>query len=206
MKPAAALTLILLAGACARSEDASVPADSNDISVEQVRATAGDEEDTALGQWRMALQGDRAALEFGPQGATPVITMVCGARGGLMLQRNGALAPGSSPTLSVSVAGQGRQLPVVAGTGATPTQAASIAPGDTLIQQLSAAQGPIALRYGGDMPLILPPSPLIGQFAQTCAGGGAARVAPSPDANVAMPAEAANAAAPAAETNAVTGR
>ncbi|HEX8643207.1 MAG TPA: hypothetical protein VF702_04760 [Allosphingosinicella sp.] len=201
MKPTALLTLVLLA-ACARSEDASVGAEeTNGGGVEQVRSTGGDDQEPALGDWRMALQGERPSLEFGPQGATPVITMVCGDRGGLILQRNGALAPGSSPTLSISVSGQGRQLPVSPGTGPTPTQYASIAPGDTLIQQMAAAQAPIALRFGGDTPLILPRSPLIGQFAQTCAGGGES-VAGATETNGAAAAAGGNSAQPANDTNA----
>jgi hypothetical protein len=202
MKPFAVLGLVLLA-ACARSEDASVkPTESNGTSVEQVRSTGDDDQEPALGDWRMALQGERPSLEFGPQGATPVITLVCGDRGGLILQRSGALAPGSSPTLSISVSGQGRQLPVAPGTGPTPTQTVSIAPGDTLIQQMATAQAPIALRFGGDTPLILPRSPLIGQFAQTCAGGGTARAGGAETNSVA----AAGDAAPSNETNAAVAR
>jgi len=207
MKPAAFLTLILLA-ACARSEDASVrPAESNESEVEQVRATSGDEQEPALGQWRMALLGERQALEFGSQGTAPLITFVCGERGGLVLQRAGALPPGAAPTLSVSVGGQGRQLQVAPGTGATASQNASIAPGDTLIQQLATAQAPIALRFGDGTPLILPHHPLIGQFAQSCASGGGRRVAAGAEGNaIAEAANAGNAVQAANETNAAVAR
>jgi hypothetical protein len=176
MKPAAFLPLILLA-ACARSEPASQSSDANGhVEVEQVRDTGGDEEQTALGAWRMALQGERQALEFGPQGSAALVTIVCGDRNGLVLQRRGALPPGASPTLSVSVGGQGRQLPVAAGTGAVATQNAPIPPGDELIQLISTAQAPISLRFGDSTPLLLPPSPLVGRFAQSCASGGAGRI------------------------------
>jgi hypothetical protein len=206
MKPAAFLPLVLLAAACARSEDASVqPTESNERAVEQVRTTAGDDEETAIGSWRMALQDERPALEFGSQGTSPLITMVCGERGGLVLQRRGAMAPGSSPTLSVSVGGQGRQLTVVPGTGATPTQNAAIPPGDTLIQQISSAQAPIAMRFGDGTPLLLPQNALIGQFAQTCASGGTVR-APAGGEGNSVEAAASNAAAPANETNTAPAR
>lgn len=204
MKPAAALCLILLAAACARSEDASVrPAEGNDRAVEQVRSSADDDQEPALGAWRSALREERPALEFGPEGTAPLVTLVCADRGGLVLERAGAMAPGAAPTLSVSIAGQGRQLPVSAGTGPTATQISSIAAGDTLIQQMSAAQGPIALRFGDGTPLLLPQSPLIGQFAQSCASGGAAR-----SARGGAPAEAPAAADPAAgnATNSAAGR
>jgi hypothetical protein len=112
------------------------------------------------------------------------------------------MAPGSSPTLSVSVGGQGRQLPVVAGSGATPTQNAAIPPGDELIRQMATADAPIALRFGDGTPLLLPQTPLIGEFAQICATGGTARTPASPAApagNNAADAPA-NSAAPANET------
>jgi hypothetical protein len=216
MKPAAFLTLILLA-ACARSEDASVrPEESNESAVERVRATGGDDQETALGEWRMALQGERQALEFGPRGSTALITMVCGERNGLVLQRRGALPPGSSTTLSVSVGGQGRQLPVTAGTGAVATQNSSIPPGDELIQLMASAAAPISLRFGDGTPLLLPPDPLIGRFAQSCAGGTGGRIAAGGEAagegnaigNAAEPAAPAadNAAAPANGTNAAPAR
>ncbi|HEY0012270.1 MAG TPA: hypothetical protein VGB79_05400 [Allosphingosinicella sp.] len=217
MKPAAFLTLILLA-ACARSEPASQSSEvNNQIAVEQVRDTGGDEEETALGQWRMALQGERQALEFGPQGSAAIVTIVCGERNGLVLQRRGVLPPGTSPTLSVSVGGQGRQLPVAAGTGAVATQNASIPPGDELIQLISAAQAPISLRFGDSTPLLLPPNALIGQFAQSCASGAGGRIGAAAGAdaagnaignaagNAAAPVEM-NAAAPANETKAAPAR
>ena len=209
MKPAAAaLSLILLATACARTEDASVrPPESNGTysAVEQVRAQNGDEREPALGEWRRALQEERPALEFGPAGTAPLLTLVCGERGGLLLQRPGVIAAGAAPTLSVTVGGQGRQLPVIPVQGATPMQQAPIGPGDTLIQQLASAQGPIALRTGDGTQIILPQSPLIGQFAQGCSTGfprEAAGGAEAPGGN----AQAAAATPATNETNAASGR
>jgi hypothetical protein len=174
IKPAAVFALILLA-ACARTEDASVrPQESNDSNrtVEQVRQPVADPEEQALGEWRLGLQQERQALEFGPSGTTPLVTIVCGDRGGFVLERPGALPPGAAPSLSVAIGGaQARQLPLTTGTGATAVQSATIAAGDPLLQQLASAQGPIALRFGDGSPLVLPQSPLIGQFAGSCAGG-----------------------------------
>ena len=173
MKPAAVtFSLLLMLGACARSEDASVqPAEGNGSAVEQVRTADADEQEPALGEWRRGLQEERPALEFGPAGTAPLVTLICGERGGIVIQRAGALAPGSAPSLSVTVSRQGRQLPVTAAPGPTPMQRASIPPGDTLLQQLAGAQAPIALRFGDGTSLILPQSPLIGAFATGCAEG-----------------------------------
>lgn len=209
MKPtAAALSLILLA-ACARTEDASVgPDESNESysAVEQVRAQGGDEREATLGEWRRGLQQERPALEFGPSGTAPLLTMVCGDRGGLVIQRPGAPAPGAGPMLSITVGGQGRQLQMTPVPGAVPMQQAAIAPGDTLIQQLGAAQAPIAIRFGDGTQLVLPQNALIGQFAQGCSTGFTGRgdaAAPAPAGNAEAPA----AEAPAAnETNAAAGR
>jgi len=174
MKPAAAAFSLILLAACARTEDASVrPAESNESysAVERVRDEAAEDREPALGEWRRALQEERPALEFGPAGTAPLITIVCGERGGLVLQRPGAAASGTSPTLSVTVGGQGRQLPVASAGGATPMQRATLAPGDMLIQQLASATAPIALRFGDGTQLLLPQSQLIGQFAQGCSTG-----------------------------------
>jgi hypothetical protein len=174
---AAAFSLILpviLLAACARTEDASVrPAESNESysAVEKVRQQSGDEREATLGEWRRGFQAEQPALEFGPAGTTPLMTLICGERGGLLIQRPGAPAPGAAPMLSVTVGGQGRQLAMTPVAGPTPMQRAAIAPGDTLIQQLGAASAPIAIRFGDGTQLVLPQSPLIGQFAQGCATG-----------------------------------
>ena len=205
MKPASVTMCLFLLAACARTEDASVrPPESNEgySAVERVRAQDADEQEPALGDWRQALQEERPALEFGPAGTAPLLILACGERGGLVLQRPGALASGAAPTLSVTVAGQGRQLPVTNVSGTTPMQRADISAGDTLLQQLAGAQAPIALRFGDGTPLILPHSPLIGEFARGCAGGP--RQARAPD----LAGNAQAAAEPAAgnETNAAATR
>ena len=173
MKPTAALSQILLA-ACARSEDASVrPAESNDSfsAVEQIRAQNADEREPALGEWRRGLQDDQPALEFGPAGTAPLVTIGCAERGGFTLQRAGAVAPGSAPTLTVAVGGQTRQLTMTAAADGSAAQRTTLAAGDPLIQQLASAQAPITLRFGDGTALILPQSPMIGQFSEGCSNG-----------------------------------
>ena len=58
------ITIAILLAGCARSEDASVVADSNGVthSVERVRPAQLDEDDLALGTWRDSLQDEFAAL------------------------------------------------------------------------------------------------------------------------------------------------
>ena len=200
MKPAAAAFAVLLLAACARTEDASVSPPEGNEAVERVREEGADEREPALGEWRRAFQDEQPSLEFGPAGTAPVLTILCGERGGLLIQRAGAPAPGAAPTLSITVAGQGRQLPMAPVAGATPVQRASIPAGDTLIQQLGAASAPIQLRFGDGTPLVLPHSPMIAAFAQGCASGFTRERAEEPAGN--------NVQAPAAteETNAASAR
>ncbi|MEA3016429.1 MAG: hypothetical protein QOI38_1151 [Sphingomonadales bacterium] len=206
MKPqAAAFALILLAG-CARSEDASVrPAESNESysAVEQVRRQQGDEREPALGEWRRSLQEDQPSLEFGPAGTAPLVTVACVEGGGLVLQRAGAVPPGSAATVTVAIGGQTRQLTMGAAGGSSPAQRTALAGGDPLIQQLASAQAPIILRFGDGTALVLPPSPLIGAFATGCANGfprETAAAGAAPDAGNAQSAPAGN------EANAASGR
>lgn len=209
MKPAAAAFSLVLLAACARTEDASLqPTDTNESysEVEKVRNPGSDDREASVGEWRRALLDERPALEFGPAGTAPLLTVVCGERGGLVLQRSGAPPAGAGTALSVTVDGQGRQLPVSVSGGIIPMQRSTIPAGDTLIQQLGAAQAPIALRFGDGTPLILPRSPLIGQFAEGCATGSFQReAAGAADGN--DQAGEGDAQAPAGdETNAASGR
>jgi hypothetical protein len=174
MKPTAAAFSLILLAACARIEDANVQAvESNESysAVEKVRQQTGDEREATLGEWRRGFQAEAQALEFGPAGTQPLLTLVCAERGGLLIQRPGAPPPGAAPMLSITVGGQGRQLSMTSVPGPTPMQSAAIPSGDTLIQQLGSASAPIAVRFGDGTQLVLPQSPLIGQFAQGCATG-----------------------------------
>jgi hypothetical protein len=204
MKRVAVPLILAMLGACARVEEASVnPGDTNESEsvVERVRAS-DDEQEPALGEWRNALQDEVAALEFGPVGTAPLLSLVCAERGGLVLQRHGAVATGAAPMMNVSIAGQGRQLPVAGVAGTTPMVRAAIPAGDALLGQLAGASAPITLRFGDGTPLILPTSPLIGQFVQSCAAGpeaaAAARAGGAATANAAVetPANSSNGAAP----------
>ena len=165
------IALILLAG-CARSEDAAVVADRNELqAVERVRAPERDDADVALGEWRETLQDENSALEFGPAGAPPVFSLRCDTRRSVFLQRHGTLPAGDLPMMLISIGSETRRLAVTDVGGAVPMLRASLAPSDTLLGTLTGSTTPIAIRIGDSPPLILPPSPAIGGFLSRCGSG-----------------------------------
>ena len=114
-----AIALLLLAAACARSEDATLePADANQAleKVETVRPDNADDE-VALGEWRDSLQDEQRALEFGPMGAAPLFSLRCDARRGVVLQRHGLAASGDLPVMLISVGSKTRRLAVTGSAG-----------------------------------------------------------------------------------------
>ena len=136
------LGLVLLA-ACARSEDASVVADTNELkAVEQVRTPEEDDEETAIGEWRETLQDENPALEFGPSGTPPLFSLRCDARRSVFLQRHGAAAPGDLPVMLVSIGSETRRLAVTSAGGAVPMLRASLTASDELIRILGGATTP----------------------------------------------------------------
>ncbi|HEV2865400.1 MAG TPA: hypothetical protein VGX37_02715 [Allosphingosinicella sp.] len=195
LRRAFSLALLLLA-ACARSEDAAVVADSNEVQpVERVRTPEQDDADIALGDWRETLQDDQAALEFGPAGAAPLFSLRCDARRSVFLQRHGTLAAGNLPMMLISVGSETRRLAVTNAGGSVPMLRASLAPSDTLIQTLAEASAPIVIRVGDAPPLAMPSGPAIGAFLTRCestpqaqAGGNQTTAANSVEANQAAPA------------------
>src|SRR4028118_1396393 len=89
--PAIALVLALLAG-CARSEEASlVQPDSKEgyNQVGKVGSPEADDREPAIGQWRASLQENVQALEFGPVGTEPLVSLLCNGRTSVLLQRHG---------------------------------------------------------------------------------------------------------------------
>ena len=187
---APSLVLLLLAG-CARSEDASVVANSNEVqAVEQVRTADQDEEDIALGDWRETFQDEHGALEFGPTGTPPLFSLRCDERRSVFLQRHGTPLSGDLPMMLVTVGSDTRRLAVTNVGGAVPMLRASLAPSDQLIRVLSSASVPIVIRIGDAVPLVLPPGPAIGAFLGRCASGTSAALPTAESTNAAAPAEA----------------
>lgn len=186
-RPASSLLLLLVA-ACARSEDAAQVASSNELQqVEQVRTTEPDDEEIALGEWRDSLQGNDAALEFGPSGTPPLFSLRCDARHSVYLQRHGAAPAGDLPTMLITIGSETRRLAVTSGGGPIPMLRASVAPSDTLIRTLGAATVPIVIRIGDAAPLVLPPSPAIGTFLSRCETGESPAPGATAEGNAAAP-------------------
>ena len=189
-RPASLLLLLLLA-ACARSEDASIVANSNDVqSIEAVRTADEDEEEVALGDWRETFQDEHGALEFGPAGTPPLFSLRCDERRSVFLQRHGTPLSGDLPIMLVTVGSDTRRLAVTNVGGAVPMIRASLAPSDELIRVLSSANVPIVIRLGDAVPLVLPPGPAIGAFLGRCASGAGGAPVPEVSANAAAPASA----------------
>ena len=169
---APALLLILLAGACARSEDASVMSDPNALApaIEQRPVTSsGDEEEIANGVWRDALQEQVAALEFTPPEGSPSFSLRCGDGGGLFLQRHGAAPPGAPPVMNIMVGRESRRLALATIATPTPLLRGIIPANDPLIAALGGAATPITIRVGAAPPLVLPPGPQLATFLPRCA-------------------------------------
>ena len=185
------LLALLLLAACARSEEAEVVANANEVqAVEQVRTADQDEEEIALGEWRETFQDEHGALEFGPTGTPPLFSLRCDERRSVFLQRHGTPLSGDLPMMLVTVGSDTRRLAVTNVGGAVPMIRASLAPSDELIRVLTSANVPIVIRIGDAVPLVLPPGPAIGAFLGRCASGAGGAPVPEASANVAAPAPA----------------
>ncbi len=181
--------LLLLATACARSEDASQVADVNGVTtaVERVRTPEQDDNEVALGEWRDSLQDEFAALEFGPAGAPPVFSLRCDGRRGAFLQRHGTPLTGDLPTMLVTIGSETRRLAVVSAGGTIPMLRATLTSGDPFRQVLIAAAAPITVRIGDTPPLVLPPDEQIGAFLTRCASAETRGAAADEAGNTAAP-------------------
>ena len=196
-----AVALVALAG-CARSEEASlVPPDSNQgyNQAGRVGIPEQDDREPAIGQWRASLQENVQALEFGPMGTGPLISLLCTGEGSVLLQRHGGAPAGPLPSMQVSKGEMNERLQVTAGGGTIPMLRAEVPLDSPLAQALADEREPLMIGLDDAAPTVLPPSPLIGDYLESCAtarplpaeaGAGAA------DGNAAAPAPAANEAQP----------
>jgi hypothetical protein len=177
VRAALPLVLILLAAGCARSENAAdVHVDENDSArrVERVHTPAQDDEEPAIGQWRDSLQDEQRSLEFGPAGTPPLFSLRCDRRHGMLLQRHGAVSTGDLPMMLISIGSETRRLAVTGSGGIIPMLRATLPPGDPLLDKLAQHASPIVIRIGDSPPLVLPPSPAIGEYVTECASGNRA--------------------------------
>ena len=164
----------LLVTACARSEDASLVGDDNQVqAVERVRNPEADDEDIAIGQWRETMQDDRPALEFGPTGAPALFSLRCDDRRSVFLQRHGAAPAADLPMMLLSIGSETRRLPVTGVGGPVPMLRASLPPSDRLVATLAGAAAPITIRVGDEPRLVLPPGAGMAAFLGRCRSGEA---------------------------------
>lgn len=187
----AAVLLLPLLASCARSEDASVIADSNESipAIERPEREGSDEEEIAVGEWRPTTQEDLAALEFGAVGTPPVFSMRCADGRGLLLQRHDGAPSGDLPTMVVSVGDTSRRLAVTATGGTVPMLRASLPGGDALIATIAGAAVPIVIRIGNAPPLVLPAGPAVSSFVGRCTATDTDASATNADTNATAPTE-----------------
>ncbi len=200
LAPAAALAL--LAG-CARSEEASlVPPDGKE-GYNQVKSVGTPEEDDrepAIGQWRSSLQENVQALEFGPMGTEPLFSLLCTGNRSVLLQRHGGIPAGPIPVMQISKGELNERLQPAAGGGAIQMLRVETPLGSPLAEMVAAGGEPLMIRLGDGVPLVLPSSPLIGDYLRGCATGGGLPVGQGRPAGQQQPAAGGNTAAPAANT------
>jgi hypothetical protein len=173
-----------LAG-CADSEPPeAVPTDDGGAYnvVTPVKAPITDDAEPAIGQWIQSMQDEQPALQFGPANTEPLFSIGCDARAGILLNRHGTVAGNSGEMMTITIGSETRNLAVNAAQGPLPRVRASVPAQDELLAQLGEAQQPIRISMGDGPPLVLPASPAIGQFIQSC-GNPRPRVAtPAPSA------------------------
>lgn len=167
---ATALALAMLAG-CARSEEASlVQPDSKEgyNQVGKVGSPEADDREPAIGQWRASLQENVQALEFGPVGTEPLISLLCSGDRAVLVQRHGGAPAGPLPAMQISKGELNERLPVTAGGGAVPMLRTEVPLPSPLAEALAAGGEPIMVRLDDGPPLVLPPSALIGDYLRSC--------------------------------------
>jgi hypothetical protein len=206
---APAIALALLAG-CARSEEASlVPPDGKEgyNQVSSVGTPEEDDREPAIGQWRASLQENVQALEFGPMGTEPLFSLLCTGNRSVLLQRHGGVPAGPIQAMQISKGERSERLQPTAGGGTIPMLRVETTLGSPLAEMIASGGEPLMVRLGDSAPMVLPPSPMIGDYLRSCATaaalpasqGGASGNTAAPAANSAAPA--ANAAAPAPAPN-----
>jgi hypothetical protein len=170
---APAIALALLAG-CARSEEASlVPPDSKEgyNKVGRVGTPEDDDREPAIGQWRASLQANEQALEFGPMGTEPLFSLLCTGNRSVLLQRHGGAPAGTIPMMELSKGEVSERLQPTSGEGAIPMLRVEVPLGSPLTELVASGGEPLMIRLGDGAPLVLPPSPLIGDYLRGCATG-----------------------------------
>lgn len=165
------LAVLALAG-CARSEEASlIPPDSNSgyNQVGRVGVPEEDDREPAIGQWRASLQENVQALEFGPMGTEPLFSLLCSGNRAVWLQRHGGAPAGPLPEMQVARGDLTERLPITVTGGAVPMLRTEIQLQSPLAVALASQGEVLTITLGDTAPLILPASPMIGDYFRSCA-------------------------------------
>ena len=182
IRPFLLSSLVLLAG-CARSEEARY-AQLENVQLPGANAMdLEDDEDLTVGTWHSALQDEQPVLQFGPMGAPSRFSIGCDERRNLLLFWPGAAPGGELPNMLVTIGSETRRLAVVSAGGTTPMLRGTLPPNDPFVRVLNGADTRIIVRTGDAAPLIMPPSPDIGNALQRCARGEARSTAVVPAGN-----------------------
>ena len=173
---AAALAL----SACAESEEAKlVPIEEDEgyNKIDPVEAAVAQRGELSLGDWSLGTLDEQPALLFGPAGTSPLFSLRCDDREGLLLQRHGVVPSGDAEMMTVTLGASSHRLAVNPVAGTVPLLRAAISATNDLTAQLRDATAPIAIAVGDGPVLNLPPSPLIEDYVQSC---GAEEASPQP--------------------------
>jgi len=173
--------LAVLAG-CADSEPPeAVPTDDGGAYnvVTPVKAPITDDAEPAIGQWIQSMQDEQPVLQFGPANTEPLFSIGCDARGGILLNRHGTIAGNAGEMMTITIGSETRSLAVNAAQGPLPKLRASVPAQDEMLGQLTQAQQPIRISMGDGPPLVLPASPAIGEFIQSCGNPRSRAAAPA---------------------------
>ena len=165
-------TVVLLAG-CARSEEARYSQVNNTPQPSINMSDVGEDDELAVGTWQTGLQDEQPVLEFGPVGARASFSLGCDERRNLLLLWPGAPPEGDLPNMLVTVGSETRQFAVVSAGGSNPMLRATLRANDPFMRVLTGATARIVVRIGDAPPLVMPASPAIATYAQSCANGEA---------------------------------
>jgi hypothetical protein len=168
------LTALAALAACADSEppDAVTVEDDGAYNlIDPVSADVASDAEPAIGEWARSMQQEKAALVFGPTGAEPLFSLRCDDREGILINRHGLVETGTAGMMTLRMGGASRQLAVNPVEGPLPMLRAAVPANDPLLAALSDYDGPVEVVVGDGAPLVLPPSPMIGEFIESCASG-----------------------------------
>jgi hypothetical protein len=190
------LASLLVLAACAKSEEASLVPPQEDEGynlVDPVTSPVVEGGEVALGEWVQSVQGEQPALAFGPPSTEPLFSVRCDSGRGLLLQRHGVIPQPGMNMMLIQAGTETRRMAVNPVEAPVPLLRGAVPSGAELVAELASAQDRISVRIGNGEPLIMPASPLIGDFIRGCSEGSGEAAGNEQSANEAAPANEAEA-------------